>query len=409
MSLTITQIKNAKPAEKAYKLFDGRGLHLEVAPSGGKWWRFKYRYEGKDKRISLGVYPDVSLEDARKRRDEARQTLAQGIDPSAVRKAAKALENAKTETFEVIANEWHKKFSPAWTPKHSQKILTSLRIDVFPWLGTRPIKEIAAPELLTVIRRVESRGVLETAHRVLGYCGSVFRYAVATGRAERDPAGDLRGALPPVKVTHHPAITEPLLVGELLRAIDGYTGSFVVHSALRLLPYVFVRPGELRHAEWAEFDLDDDNPVWRIPEGKMKMRRSHIVPLSHQAVAILKELHSLTGSGRYCFPSERTKTRPMSDNTLNAALRRLGYSRDEMTAHGWRTTASTILNEQGWPADAIEMQLAHVQKNKVRAVYNQAQYLPERQRMMQAWAEYMDSLRSGGKVLLFNIRRIDSK
>jgi integrase len=396
MPLTDISIKAAKPAAKPMKLFDTGGLFLIVAPSGGRWWRFKYRYQGKHKTLSLGTYPTVSLKDARERRDELRRELARGIDPGVVRKAGKV---AQANTFELLAEEWRGKFSRAWTPKHSERIAARLRANVFPWLGSKPIRDITAPELLAVIRRIEARGALEVAHRVLGYCGQIFRYAVATGRAERDPSGDLRGALPPVNSKHYASITDTRAIGALLRALDGYQGHFVTRCALRLAPLVFVRPGELRAAEWQEFDLD--NAEWRIPGSRMKMRTTHIVPLSHQAVAVLRELYPLTGRGKYVFPSLRTGERPMSENTVNAALRRLGYDKSEMTGHGFRSMASTLLNEQGWHHDAIERQLAHIERNAVRGAYNYAEHLPERRRMVQAWADFLDGLRSGANVVAF--------
>jgi integrase len=396
MPLTDIAIKAAKPTVKPVKLFDTGGLFLIVTPSGGKWWRFKYRYQGKHKTLSLGTYPTVSLKDARERRDELRRELARGIDPGVIRKAGKV---AQANTFELLAEEWRGKFSRAWTPKHSERIAARLRANVFPWLGTLPIADITAPELLAVIRRIEARGALEVAHRVLGYCGQIFRYAVATGRAERDPSGDLRGALPPVNSKHYASITEAKAVGALLRVIDGYEGHFVTRCALQLAPLVFVRPGELRAAEWAELDLD--NAEWRIPASRMKMKTTHIVPLSHQAVTILRELYPLTGRGRYVFPSLRTGERPMSENTVNAALRRLGYDKSEMTGHGFRSMASTLLNEQGWHRDAIERQLAHIERNAVRGAYNYAEHLPERRRMIQSWADFLDGLRSGANVVAF--------
>jgi integrase len=396
MPLTDISIKAAKPAAKPMKLFDTGGLFLIVAPSSGRWWRFKYRYQGKHKTLSLGTYPTVSLKDARERRDELRRELARGIDPGVVRKAGKV---AQANTFELLAEEWRGKFSRAWTPKHSERIAARLRANVFPWLGSKPIRDITAPELLAVIRRIEARGALEVAHRVLGYCGQIFRYAVATGRAERDPSGDLRGALPPVNSKHYASITDTRAIGALLRALDGYQGHFVTRCALRLAPLVFVRPGELRAAEWQEFDLD--NAEWRIPGSRMKMRTTHTVPLSHQAVAVLRELYPLTGRGKYVFPSLRTGERPMSENTVNAALRRLGYDKSEMTGHGFRSMASTLLNEQGWHHDAIERQLAHIERNAVRGAYNYAEHLPERRRMVQAWADFLDGLRSGANVVAF--------
>jgi integrase len=398
MALTDTSIRNAKPKEKAYKLADERGLFMLVHPNGGRYWRFKYRFEGKEKLLALGVYPDVPLKDARERRDDARKQVAAGIDPSLQRKAQKATkEFGAANSFEAVAREWFAKHSPNWVASHADKIIRRFEKDVFPWLGSRPIARITAPELLAVLRRIESRGALETAHRALQNCGQVFRYAVATGRAERDPSGDLRGALPPAKPKHHASIIDPKAIGAMLRAIDGYQGSFITKCALKLAPLVFVRPGELRKAEWSEFNLDAAE--WRIPTARMKMREQHIVPLSTQGVAILRELQALTGNGRYVFPGARTNGRPMSENTVNAALRRLGYKGDEMTGHGFRSMASTHLNEQGWHRDAIERQLAHAERDEVRSAYNYAEHLPERRRMMQAWADYLDGLAAGAVVI----------
>ena len=396
MPLTDISIKAAKPAAKPVKLFDAGGLFLIVTPAGGKWWRLKYRFQGRAKTLSLGTYPLVGLKDARERRDELRRQLARGIDPGVVRKACK---ESQANTFEALALEWHAKFKHTWTAEHAERIRARLKADVFPWLGAKSIRDITAPELLAVVRRIEARGALDTAHRALANCGQVFRYAIATGRAEHDPSGDLRGALPSVKPKHHASITDTKAIGALLRAIDGYQGHSVTRCALQLAPLVFVRPGELRAAEWQEFDLD--NAEWRIPGSRMKMRTTHIVPLSHQAVAILRELYPLTGRGKYVFPSLRTGDRPMSENTVNAALRRLGYDKSEMTGHGFRSMASTLLNEQGWHHDAIERQLAHIERNAVRGAYNYAEHLPERRRMLQFWADYLDGLRSGAAVLPF--------
>lgn len=398
--LSEMKIRTAKPEEKQITLFDGGGLFLLITPSGGKLWRFKYRFDSKEKLISLGTYPEISLADARQRRDEARQQIAHGIDPGAVRKAQKQAKTEETETFEVIAREWHTKFSPTWAKTHADGIMSRLERDIFPWIGSRPISDIKAPELLTVIRRVESRGALESAHRVRTIAGQVFRYAVATGRAERDPAADLKGALPPKKVKHHAAIIDPKEIGALLRAIDGYTGHFIVKCALRIAPLVFVRPGELRHAEWAEINLEE--ATWNIPAGKMKMKDPHLVPLCQQAVDILKELQPLTGSGRYVFPSARSFTRPMSENAILAALRRMGYSKEEMTGHGFRAMARTILDEvlQVRP-DFIEHQLAHAVRDPNGRAYNRTSHLEERKKMMQKWADYLDGLKAGAKVIPF--------
>ena len=400
MALTDTAVRNAKPRPNPYKLSDGQGLSLVIRPNGGKWWRFRYYFGGKEKMLSLGVYPEVGLKDARERRDEARKLVASDMDPSEARKAEKVQVSEEGETFELIAHEWHEKFKPSWTTSHADKIMRRFKRDIFPWLGSRPIREITAPELLAVIRRIESRGIVETAHKALQNCGGVFRYAVATGRAERNPAADLGGALPPKNTKHHPSIVDPKGVAELLRAMEGYTGSFVTLCAMRLAPLVFVRPGELRKAEWAEVDLD--KAEWRIPAAKMKMREQHIVPLSKQAVAILQELQPLTGSGLYVFPGERSAARPMSENTVNAALRRLGYTKEQMTGHGFRSLATTLLNEMGFNRDWIERQLAHGERNGVRAAYNFAEYLPERRKMMQAWGDYLDGLKSGAKVIPIN-------
>jgi integrase len=402
--LSDIKLKSLKPKDKIYALTDEKGLSIEISPKGGRWWRFKYRFDGKQKRLSLGVYPDVSLKQARERRDELRKQVADGIDPAQTRKIEKQ-STGDQNSFEFVAREWHNKFSADWSESHKSRTLIRLEQNAFPWLGNKNINDITAPELLAILRRIESRGALETAHRVNQICGQVFRYGIATGRAERDPAADLKGALPPAKVKHHPSITEPLKVGALMRAIQDFTGTIITATALKLSPLAFVRPGELRQAEWSEIDLD--NAEWRIPPEKMKMRVVHIVPLSKQAIEVLKDIQPLTGRDKYVFPSNRTITRPMSNNTVNAALRRMGYTKDEMTAHGFRSMASTILNEQGWLGDAIERQLAHGESNGVRAAYNYAQHMPERKKMMQAWADYLDALASGADVI--PIKRADKQ
>jgi integrase len=401
MPLTDTAIRSTKPIGRTQRLYDADGLYLEISPKGGKWWRFKYRFEGREKRISLGVYPEVGLSVARHRRNDARQQLAVGIDPSAARKASKS---AGVDLFESVAREWFAKHAPGWAPSHANKIIRRLERDVFPSIGTLPVGEIDSQELLRVLQRIESRGAIETAHRAKQTCGRVFRYAVATGRASRDPAGDLKDALPPPIKGRYPTITDPKEVGALLRAIDGFTGSFIVRSALQLAPLVFVRPGELRHAEWSEIDLGAAE--WRISGTKMKSKELHIVPLSVQAVGILRELYPLTGAGRYAFPGARSLDRAMSEATINAALRRLGYTKTEMTGHGFRSMASTLLNEQGWHRDAIERQLAHAERDSVRAAYNRAEHLPERRKMMQAWADYLDGLRAGANVVAIGTRGV---
>jgi integrase len=402
--LTDTAVRSTRPQAKTVKLFDGGGLYLEVNPAGGKWWRWKYRFGRKEKRLSMGVYPDVSLKAAREKRDVARQQLASGIDPGHARKAEK-LAQAGGESFEAIAREWYAKFSPGWVVSHGDRILRRLETDLLPWLGRRPIAEIKAPELLVVLRRIESRGAQETARRAMQNCGQIFRYAVATGRAERDPTGDLRGALPAPKEKHHASITEPKRIGELLRAIDAYEGFFVTKCALRLAPLVFVRPGELRKAQWPEIDLD--NAEWRIPAGRLKMREQHIVPLSRQAIEILRELEPLTNrailakpeAARYVFPGAQSRERPMSENAVLAALRRIGYTKNEMTGHGFRSIASTLLHEHGWNHQVIERQLAHAERNAVSAAYNFAEHLPERRKMMQSWADFLDALRASAELI----------
>lgn len=394
--LTDTAIRSVKPGEKASKLFDGGGLFLLVKPNGARLWRMKYRVDGREKLISFGQYPAVPLKIARERRDEARRLIAANVDPSAKRKAEQA---ARTDTFEAIAREYLDMKAKGLSARTYERKLGRYEAFAFPYIGKLPIASIAAPQLLAALRRIEERGKHETAHRVRSECGEVFRYAVATGRAERDPTADLRGALAPVVVRNHPAITEPAKIGELMRSIDGYQGQSATEYALKLLPLVFVRPSELRCAEWQEFDLD--HAEWRIPANRMKMREQHIVPLARQAVTLLRDLQPLTGASRYLFPSLRTKERPISNNTLNAALRRLGYTGDEMVSHGFRSMASTCLNELGWHPDLIELQLAHAERNKVRAVYNRATRLADRRKMMQAWADYLDSLRAGAEVVAF--------
>lgn len=395
MPLSDASLRAAKPREKAYRLSDGGGLYAEISPSGGKWWRLKYRYGGKEKRISLGTYPAVGLKEARERRDAARRLLADGKDPSQQRKAEKAAQlQASENTFEAVAREWVKQQDRRWKAGHAAKVLRRLEMHTFPTIGDRPLTEITAREILPILRRIEARGHIENAHRVCQYTGAVFRYAIACGRAENDPTAALRGALKTQKARHHPSITDPAAIGALLRAIDGYTGEHATSCALRFAPLVFVRPGELRRAKWEEIDLE--GAEWRIPAERMKMNAPHIVPLSSQAVAALEAVKPLTGRSAFVFPSLRSSKRPMSENTLNAALRRLGYAKEEMTAHGFRSMASTLLNEMGWHRDAIERQLAHAERDAVRAAYNYAEHLPERRRMMQAWADYLDRLREGG-------------
>ena len=390
MPLNDPTIKNAKPTGKAYRLSDEKGLYLEVSPNGGKWWRLKYRFDGKEKRLSLGTYPDVGLKQARERRDEARKQLADGIDPSIHRQATKATRSDRAaNSFEVLAREWHQQRHEL-TPKHAANLMARLERDIFPWLGSKPVMEITGPEVLAILRRMTHRGATESAHRAKCTISQIMRFAVATGRAERDPCPDLKGALPQAKKTHFPAVTDPARVGELLRQLDGYHGTLPVTCALRLAPLVFVRPGELRQAKWEEIDLDA--ATWRFLVTKTKV--DHLVPLSHQAVSILRELHPLTGRGTYLFPSSRTTTRPMSDNAILSALRRLGIPKEEMVGHGFRAMARTLLAEQlHFKPEVIEHQLSHRVPDTLGAAYNRTKFLKERIDMMQSWADYLDTLK----------------
>lgn len=398
MALTDTAIRNAKPGDKPIKLFDGGGLFLHITPAGQRYWRLKYRFAGKEKLLALGVYPRVGLKEARNRRDEAKRLLDDGVDPSVERKVRKvATAERAANNFEAVAREWYAKYAPGWSDSNAKKVMGRLENDVFPWLGERPIVEVKAPDLLTVCRRVESRGALDTAHRVLQTCGQIFRYAVATGRAQRDPSGDLRGALPPAKGRHFAAPNDPKEVAGLLRMFDAFTGTFVVKSALLLAPMLFVRPGELRKAEWAGVDLDARE--WRFVSSKRDV--PHIVPLATQAVAVLRELHALTGHGRYVFPGARDKKKPMSEAAINAALKRMGIdTQKEFTGHGVRPIARTILREiLGFEAEVIELQLAHRKKDPNGAAYDRVAFLAVRKHMMQSWADYLDDLRRGATVL----------
>lgn len=392
--LTDTAIRKAKPGPKPTKLRDGGGLYVQLNPDGSRWWRWDYHrpVTGKRNTLSLGTYPEVSLADARGRQAEARRLLASGIDPGEHRKAAKVAGVEKAaNSFEVVTREWLGK--QKWVESYRCKVVAWMDNDVFPWIGGRPVAELAAPDFLRVARRIEERGAIESAHRIMQNCGQVMRYAVATGRTDRNPVADLRGALAPPMERHHAAITDPRELGGLLRAIDGYAGDASTRAALRLAPLVFVRPGELRHAEWSEIDFDAGE--WNIPAHKMKMREPHLVPLSSQAVAILRDLQPLTGHRQYVFPGGRSPKRPLSDNALTAALRRMGFDKETMTAHGFRATARTLLDEVlGWRPDLIEHQLAHAVRDPNGRAYNRTSHLPERRKMMQAWADYLDALRA---------------
>lgn len=391
MSLTDTAVRNAKPMDKPFKIADNRGLYVLISKAG-KYFRWDYRFAGKRKTLALGVYPDISLKEAREKHEDMRRLLARDIDPMEIKKQKKLEVQAEVKNaFETVAREWFIKNKSVWTEKHAETIISRLQNNIFPWLGKCDISALTAPMLLEVLRRIEDRGAHETAHRVKQICGQVFRYAIATGRAERDPSFDLRGALTPTRSKSMATITDPEKIGALMVAIYGYQGSIITRCALKLAPLTFVRPGELRHAEWSEINLD--KAEWKIPAEKMKMRTTHIVPLSLQAITVLGEIKPLTGNSKYVFPSLRSGTRPMSNNTILAALRNMGYGKDEMTGHGFRAMASTILHEQGWPSDIIERQLAHAERNNIKAAYNHAQHLPERRRMMQKWADYLDSLK----------------
>jgi len=403
MALTDVKVRNAKPGEKQVKLSDSGGMFLLVTPAGGKWWRLKYRFGGKEKMLAMGTYPDVSLSDAREARDDAKKLLRKGIDPGEAKKAKKAAGVlAGADSFEVVAREWHIRFTPTWSDSHAFWIIRRLEQYVFPDIGTRSIGELKAPDVLKVLRRIESVA-LETAHRVKYMLGQIFRYAVGSGRAERDPTADLKGQLPPRSQEHYASLTDPKEVAGLLRAIDSFTGTFTVKSALLLAPQVFLRPGELRQAEWLEFDLDAAE--WNIPIERLKLKKrvkkdrageKHLVPLSGQALEILNNLRALTGRSRYVFPSARSFAKPMSNMAVNAALARMGYG-DEMTGHGFRATARTILAEVlGYRPDVVDHQLAHAVKDPNGRAYNRTSFLDYRRFMMQDWSDYLGLLKTSG-------------
>ncbi|MDO6563854.1 integrase arm-type DNA-binding domain-containing protein [Amphritea sp. 1_MG-2023] len=394
MALTDPKIKQAKPKDKDYKLSDARGLYLLVTKKGAKYWRLKYRFAGSEKLLSLGVYPSVTLKQARKKADLAKEQLEQGIDPSQAKKAKKVeIATAQANNFEAIALEWHKQQSAKWSESYTAKVLRAIERDLFPYIGSLPLDQISPPQLLAVFKRIENRGATETAHRVKQIAGQVYRYAVATGRAQRDITPDLKGALVTHKTQHFSAITDPERVGKLLNMLDSYEGTSTVRAALQLAPLVFVRPKELRHAEWHEIDFD--KAEWRIPAEKMKMGVDHIVPLSRQAIDILQEQKLLTGHwGGYVFPSARSPRRPMSDNAILSAFRNMGISKDEMTGHGFRAMARTLLDEVlEERVELIEHQLAHAVKDPLGRAYNRTAHLPQRTAMMQRWADYLDELR----------------
>jgi integrase len=396
MALTDIKIKSAAAKDKSYRLSDSQGLYIEVQPSGSKYWRLKYRFVGKEKRLAIGVYPKVSLKSARKAVALAKDQLGQGIDPSQAKKAKKVEQiQSQVNNLEVISREWHVQQSKKWSESYSVKVLRSMERDLYPHVGTLPLDQISPPQLLAVLRRVEARGATDSAHRLKQVVGQVFRYAVATGSAQRDITPDLKGALPAAKKQHFPAITEPEEVAKLLGMLDGYQGTSTVRAALKLAPLVFVRPKELRCAEWSEIDFD--KRVWRIPAGKMKMGVDHIVPLSTQAVDILSEQKLVTGHwGGYVFPSARSPRRPMSDNAILSAFRNMGISKEKMTGHGFRAMARTILDEVlNERVELIEHQLAHAVKDPLGRAYNRTTHLPQRFDMMQRWADYLDGLKDG--------------
>ncbi|MFA7584603.1 MAG: integrase arm-type DNA-binding domain-containing protein [Novosphingobium sp.] len=400
MALTDVAVRNAKPGPKPYKMGDSHGLFLLVQPTGGKLWRFKYRVDGREKKLAIGPYPEIGLGEARRRRDEAREAMVAGKDPAREKQRDKVRAKVEAEnTFAAITAEFCEKRKRdgqrAWAPATAKRCEYLLSI-LCGSIGKMPIAEIEPADVLVAVRRIESKGKLESSRRTLQLAGSVFRYAVATARLKSDPTRDLKGALTSPTVTHYGAVIDPARVGELLRSIDGYEGQPITKFAMQLAPHVFVRPGELRHAEWSEIDLE--GALWTIPAGKTKMRKEHVVPLSRQAIAILKDVQPLTGPSGYVFPSVRTRRRPMSDNTINAGLRRLGYATDEMTAHGFRAMASTLLNESGkWNPDAIERALAHGDTDKVRAAYHRGAHWKERVAMAQWWSDYLDDQRRGAK------------
>lgn len=403
--LSDTKIRAAKPRQKPYKLFDSDGLFLIINPNGSKWWRQRYRYAGKEQLLSLGVYDEIGLADARERSVDIRKQVAKGADPSAHRKAqTAALVDAKANTLKAVALAWHAKFKPQWTDHHAHRVLQRIEDNVFPWVGAKPIRDVTSADILACIDRIAQRHAYDTARRVLQILKKIFKWAIGRGLIAASPAAHIepKEQLPSVDVTHRAAITDPVQMGVLIRAIEGYSGGFVVKCALKLIALTFVRPGELRRAEWPEFQLEGKEPTWRIPASKMKMGgEDHIVPLSAQAVAVLREIQPLTGADNrgYVFPGTRNTSRPLSENTLNAALRTMGFSQQQHSSHGFRRTASTLLNLQQWNKDAIELQLAHMPRDKVRATYNGANHLPLRRRMMQAWADFLDGMRAGAKVV----------
>ena len=402
MALTDIKVKSAKGQEKPYKLSDEKGLHLLVNPSGTKLWRFSYRFLGKQKTLAIGVYPDISLANAREKREEARKLLANDTDPSEVKKAQKAsrLDRA-ANSFEVVARRWHGNGEAKWSESYSKKVIQMLERDLFPWIGGRAVADLEAPDFLAVARRLEARSLVDAAHRAMQFCGQIMRFAVAEGLVSRDPVIDLRGALKSVKTEHMASTTDPVRVGEILRMFDGFKGSYQVMQALKLAPLVFTRPGELRQAKWKDIDLDA--ALWSIPAEAMKMREPHLVPLSTQAVALLRDMQPFSSHLEHVFPGGRDPNRPMSDAAINAAMRRLGIdTQNELTGHGFRAMARTILHERlNYPPEIIEIQLAHKAPGPLGAAYARAQFIDQRKVMMQSWADYLDKLKKGAEVIPF--------
>lgn len=405
MITTDIQIRAIKPQAKQGKVSAGDGLYLVVSPVGGKVWRYKYRFGGKQKEITIGTYPTITLKEAGLKRNDLKRQISEGVDVAVEKKRSKLVAHAAGQnTLQVIGREWYEKHSVGKAQTTNIRAKNRLEKDVYPYLGFIDINKIEAPDILMVLRKVEDRGAVETAHRIRRLLSQIFRYAIATGRAKRDPSADLIGAIPPAVKTHYAAITEPKEIGELIRALDNYQGAFSVKCALRFIARVFQRPGEVRAAKWEDIDLD--NAMWRIPSDVMKKkgRNVHLVPLSHQAVEILEEMYAISGTGDYVFPSDIYPRRMISENTLNVALRRLGYTKEQHTSHGFRAMASTNLNEQGWNRDAIEAQLSHIESNAVRGAYNHAQYMEKRKEMMQWWSDYLDSLASGADIVNINVK-----
>ncbi|MBA5239055.1 tyrosine-type recombinase/integrase [Pectobacterium aroidearum] len=400
MPLTDVKVRSAKPEDKAYKLTDGEGMHLMVHPNGSKYWRLQYRFDGKQKTLALGVYPEITLSEARQRRDEAKRQIATGTDPCEQKKVDKQLRQTLVDnTFKAIALEWHEYKRPNWSKGYAEDLMEAFENDIFPDIGKRPVAEIKPLEMLTSLRKLEKRGVLDKLRKIRQACNQVFRYAIVTGRAENNPASELASALPPPKATHYPHLL-PDELPTFLRALSTYSGSKVTQLATRILMLTGVRTIELRQAEWKEFDFEKG--LWEVPKERMKMRRPHLVPLSDQVIGALQQLYAVTGRYNLVFPGRNDITKPMSEASINQVLKRIGYH-GKATGHGFRHTMSTILHEQGYNTAWIELQLAHVDKNTIRGTYNHAQYLEQRRSMLQWYGNYIDGLAARG--IAVNIRK----